>query len=70
MHLRGAKKEIIERYQRRGKKLHNRIRMLKREKHRAYSKEKKMSFDKKILETEQKSLIIKEEKDGRVKNNV
>ena len=36
------------------KKLHNRIKMLKREKHRAYSKEKKKKFENKILETEQK----------------
>merc|ERR1711915_574934 len=36
------------------KRLHNRLKMLKREKHRAYSKERKKRFDKKILETEQK----------------
>ena len=38
------------------KKLHNRLKMLKREKHRAYSKEKKKKLDKKILETEQKMI--------------
>ena len=38
------------------KKLHNRIKMLKREKHKAYSKEKKKKFENKILETEQKLL--------------
>merc|ERR1711889_33876 len=36
------------------KKLHNRLKMLKREKHQAYSKERKKRFDKKIIETEQK----------------
>ena len=41
------------------KKLHNRIKMLKREKHRAYSKEKKKSFENKILESEQKLLESK-----------
>ena len=34
----------------------NRIKMLKREKHRAYSKEKKKSFEMKIIETEEKVL--------------
>ena len=38
------------------KKLLNRIKMLKREKHRAYSKEKKKSIEMKILETEEKVL--------------
>ena len=33
------------------KKLHNRIKMLKRGKHRAYSKDRKRSFERKILET-------------------
>ncbi len=58
MHLREAKKEIIVKYQERNK-LHNRIKMLKREKHRAYSKEKKRSLEKKILETEQKNIESK-----------
>ena len=41
------------------KKLHNRIKMLKRDKHRAYSKERKRSFERKILETEQKIIVSK-----------
>ena len=41
------------------KKLHNRIKMLKRGKHRAYSKERKRSFERKILETEQKIIESK-----------
>ena len=38
------------------KKLLNRIKMLKREKHKAYSKEKNKIFEKKIMETEEKLL--------------
>ena len=36
------------------KRLHNRLKMLKREKHKAYSKERKKRFENKILETEKK----------------
>ena len=48
------------------KKLHNRIKMLKREKHRAYSNERKKSFERKILETEQK--IIESKRSERLEN--
>ena len=37
------------------KKLHNRIKMLKRKKHIAHSKERKRRLEKQILETEQKN---------------
>ena len=41
------------------KKLHNRIKMLKRKKHNAYSKERKRRCEKMILETEQKIIESK-----------
>ena len=41
------------------KKLHNRIKMLKREKRNAHSKERKRRFEKQILETEQKIIESK-----------
>ena len=46
------------------KKLHNRIKMLKREKHRAYSNERKRRCETKILETEQK--IIQNKRNERL----
>ena len=41
------------------KKLHNRIKMLKREKHRAYSKERKRRYEMKILKTEKQIIESK-----------
>ena len=43
--------------------------MLKQQKHRAYSNERKRRCETKILETEQKLYKIKEMKDWRKKNN-
>ena len=40
----------------------NRIKMLKREKHKAYSKEKKKSIENKILETEKELIKTKQKK--------
>merc|ERR1712002_154537 len=44
------------------KKLLNRIKMLKREKHKAYSKEKKKIFESRILETEKEIIKFKQKK--------
>ena len=46
------------------KKLHNRIKMLKRKKHHAHSKERKRRYEKQILETEQQ--IIKSKRNERL----
>ena len=51
---RGISKEV--------KKLLNRIKMLKRDKHKAYSKEKKMIIENKILETEEELIKTKQRK--------
>ncbi|MCP4337021.1 MAG: hypothetical protein GY679_04215, partial [Mycoplasma sp.] len=61
-----GKKGNKSRIPRERKKLHNRIKMLKRDKHKAYSKEKKRSLEKKILETEQK--IIESKRNERSEN--
>ena len=57
--LEKAVKEMAVKYPEKERELHNRIKMLKQKKYRAYNNEWKKSFKKKILETEQKIIESK-----------